>query len=362
MNLPRWLMKTWLLVGPLTALASVTEARAQTPGSASETLFRQGLELNREGRFTEACEKFAASWQRQRNASSALHLGHCSRRLGQSASAWKMYREASARARAARQPDIEKSARDAAAALEPELGRVTVQVSPDDQSVPVQIFRNGALVPPEQLGQAMPVDPGEHTIEATAQGKRPWSVRVTVNASSSEIIAVPRLEVDPNASAPLPATETRASPATDAAPGHDRGASSWNVGKTLAVAAGAIGLAGATLSVVEAIAFQNERQEYQDLLDVQARCSNPEKQCAPDSPELEAATAAFGKSRDVRADASRAQSRAIAGALVGGAGFLAGAMLWFTVGQQSSRPSSAAPRVQPLVGSRLTGVSLSGSW
>jgi hypothetical protein len=138
---------------------------------------------------------------------------------------------------------------------------------------------------------------------------------------------------------------------------------SWNVGKTLAVAGAAIGVAGTTWAVVHAIGFHNQKVEHERLQGIAAGCGDKSDPCAAGSQRYEKAARADAQARGVREDASRALYRSVAGAMVGGSGFLVGAVFWFTLGQQQSEPRAAsAVRIQPLAGSRCTGFNVSGSW
>lgn len=370
MNAPRMLIRAslcwcsvWVPVGnTATAFAQqVQQTPLQANEKASEELYRSGLELVRRARYSAACRKFEASRQLQQTLENTLQVAQCHKQVGQSAAAWRLYRAAVALARARGEAQAEKAASKAADALEPELAHLTVDIS--EARVPgLQILRNGVPVRPELLGQPMAVDSGEHTIEATAPSKTSWSTRVDMQSASSKTVGVPLLEDESRGAPEASRGEPTAIPTRDSGPVADRSnADSWNVGKTLAVVGGAIGLAGTTLAVVQGIKFQNEKAEHERLQATVNRCGNPNDPCEIGSPRYEAALEASAQSREVREDASRALYRSVAGVIIGGSGFLAGAMMWFTVGQQHSAPR-AALRVQPLASSRLTGISVRGSW
>ena len=88
----------------------------------------------------------------------------------------------------------------------------------------IEIKRDGERVGQAQWGEAVPIDPGQHTVSATATGKRPWraAIEVVGSASTSKLL-VPELDEEPEPRAAVtPATEaasTRAvTPAQAGAP------------------------------------------------------------------------------------------------------------------------------------------------
>ncbi len=91
----------------------------------------------------------------------------------------------------------------------------------------VEVRRDGALVDRSVLGAALPVDPGAHTITASAPGKEPWSSAITVAAGpGTTTVRVPALALAPVA-APEPAKAAPvvvADPAPKAAEGVEHAA------------------------------------------------------------------------------------------------------------------------------------------
>ncbi len=73
------------------------------------------------------------------------------------------------------EPPPFRAAREAAAALGSELDRripsVTIAVSGPSASAPAQVTLDGLALPAEQLGQPRKVNPGHHSVDATAAGE-----------------------------------------------------------------------------------------------------------------------------------------------------------------------------------------------
>jgi serine/threonine-protein kinase len=109
-----------------------------------------------------------------------------------SATAWAEWRQAAALAKQAKD-DREGFAQGRAAALEPKLARLTIQVEPGEPAG-FTVKRDGEPVEPGLFGSAIPVDPGAHTIEASGPGAKTWTQEVKVGADAATLtVAVPKL-------------------------------------------------------------------------------------------------------------------------------------------------------------------------
>lgn len=167
---------------------------------AAQTLFDEARALMKAKRFAEACKKLEASQKLDPGAGTLLNLATCYEQNGQTASAWITYKDAAA-ASAARHPDWVTEANEQAAALEPRLSHLTITVS----AVPgLVVTRDGVVVEPSTYGVALPVDPGSHTIEASAPGHASYSTKLEVGAAKDEkTIAIPALAAVSSSNAQL---------------------------------------------------------------------------------------------------------------------------------------------------------------
>ena len=198
-----------LIAATRPARADVTAADKAT----AEALFEHGKGLMKEGHFGEACSKFQESQRIDPGLGTMLYLADCFEKNGQTASAWGQFLEAVAAAKTAGQADREKKARDRASALEGRLNRLSITILPGADVVGFEVKRDGVVVTKATFGTALPLDPGEHTIEAAAPGKKPWSTKVRIDqanlASVSLVVPVledaPRPATEPSKGEPLPA-------------------------------------------------------------------------------------------------------------------------------------------------------------
>ena len=184
-------------------------ARAQ-PTAAAESLFQRGHELFEAKRFAEACPLFAESYRLDPVSGALLALASCHDVEGKLASAWSEYLEVAARAAREGRADRAAAAKERAAALEPRLARLALSAGPELGATPGVLVRRDGVVVTAGFGVAVPVDPGEHSVEVTAPGRAPFSARVSLREGETRLVAVPALA--PLASEPRAPTPERPAP------------------------------------------------------------------------------------------------------------------------------------------------------
>ncbi len=195
------------------AVAGAPLAHAATAAekAAAEALFDDGLRLMKAGSFAEACPKLESSEQIDPAVGTLLYLAECYEKIGRTASAWATFREAASLAQTYGQTDRAKKAQDRAARLEGDLAYLTIDVASETRQLPGLTLKRGAIsVAPQLSGVAVPVDPGEITIEASAPGRASFFTKVTLAARGRMQVSIPPL-------AELPGTSQAAAPASEAA-------------------------------------------------------------------------------------------------------------------------------------------------
>jgi hypothetical protein len=185
--------------------------------AAAEALFNQGRDLMTAGKFADACPKFEASQQLDPGLGTMLNLAECYEKTGRTASAWAEYREAIPLARAAGSRARLDLATERAQALQERLSTLTIRaMSGDDDGVHLEVRRDGVALQEAEFGSPIPVDPGEHVIEAVAPGKQPWTSKVRVAGDAAKVsVEIPKLQA---AGEPAAAT-TSSSSAVSTMPG-----------------------------------------------------------------------------------------------------------------------------------------------
>jgi hypothetical protein len=314
----------------LSSVARSSPARAE--GEDADALFNAGRELMQQGRFTDACPKFAQSQRVIPAVGTALNLGLCLEKLGHTASAVAAYRDAITMASALGPTEVKRIAvaRDRLLALEPRIVKMQIVVA--DDVAGLEVKRDGLGFAKSQYGTALPVDPIPHVIEATAPGRQPW--RTTVVVSGDGAIAV--VTVPPLAAIPKPV----ASPVPAAAPRSAEPTASDTHPVALTAVLGGVGLVALTAGVVLALDARSRYDDADSLCDARG--------CAPQAAALQ--------------DGARARGNVATVAFIAGGLALAGAaVVWFAVPGPRATSSGLAPSVGR-VGLGPGGVALGGSF
>jgi hypothetical protein len=256
-----------------------TSAAAHAAGgneAAAEALFMEAKKLATQGKYGEACPKFAESNRLDRGAGTLIHLGDCYEKNKQTASAWATYREAASAAQALGRKDWEKLASQRATALEAKLARLTIKVDPANErsgAHKTEVSRDGTSVSAASWGVPTPVDMGSHTVEATAPGHKPFKTSVTVVKDGESVeVVVPRLEAEASATteAPTPAKPTTATaPKTTAKPAQD-GSSQRTVGFIV----GGVGVVGLAVGAVTGLMAIGQANEAKDTCPSDGSCAS----------------------------------------------------------------------------------------
>jgi hypothetical protein len=185
-----------LLLPCFAALVLGGEGIARADDSAAkeaEVLFREGRQLMAAKRYAEACPKLAESHRLDPGGGAILNLAFCHERQGKTATAYREFGEALAWARTDARPDRAELAHARLDALEGKLARLVVVIGPGAHVAGMVIERDGRSIEEGSLGEPAAVDPGEHVVTATADGKEPFQTTVRVAAGARVTVVVPAL-------------------------------------------------------------------------------------------------------------------------------------------------------------------------
>jgi len=198
-----------LLLAPLSAYAQ----SAGTEVALAEVLYQKGRQLMAEGKYAEACPKFAESYRLDAATGTLLNLASCHEGEHKLATAWLEYTEAVASAKRDHRDDRVKFAEDHVAAIEPKLSHLTVIAAPNAEIPELKVQVDGVMVLAAARGVPAPIDPGDHVVEAQAPGRKAWSQRVQFAEQKQDItVTVPVLDIEV-APAAAPAGQPAAPPA-----------------------------------------------------------------------------------------------------------------------------------------------------
>jgi serine/threonine-protein kinase len=209
--------------------AAPSLVRAQDNSAAVEALFAEGKKLEAQGDYAAACPKFLASYALEQRTGTLLNLAYCYEESGKLASAWARFVEARTVATRAGQAERADFAAQHAAALEPKLSKLVLTMAAGQGAVHATL--DGTALDAAVFGVAMPVDAGDHVIQASAPGKEPWTGTVHVGADAAtvafEVPALVDVPAPPPPAVPAPTAAVTAPPPTDSTPAHERPPSMW---------------------------------------------------------------------------------------------------------------------------------------
>lgn len=340
-----------LAAGAALAFACVTIAPSVALAgdeAAAETFFQEGLAAMKRNDYPVACEAFAQSNKADPSPGTQINLAVCFEKQKKWASAWTWYRSAVGLAQQRGQAEREKLAEDAAARLKPQIHYIVVSVK--EPLTDLVVKRDGVEVTIALAGKEvpLPIDPGEHTIEVSARGKKPWSKVIQVaDSASTDRIEVPKLE-----DAPI---EDKSGPATGGAHTEYRppvivtndGSGQRTVGIVVAGTGVLAGLAAAGVFVL-AKGEESDRDKFR------TQASDPST--TPDQ------AIQLNKSADSHGKA--AENNQLISLILAGSGVVlvgVGAVLYFTAPKSSEKPV-AKTRLLPVAGPGFAGLGLGGTF
>jgi tetratricopeptide (TPR) repeat protein len=184
-------------------LAATASAETQ-----SAKLFEEGRALAKEGKYEEACAKFAKSLELDRASGTLVNYADCHEHLGHLAQAWRLFDEAVRVSEQDDNPERAKFARERAQALVPRTGTIVVKLAtPDVSGLTVEIDER-TITPAAEIREV--VDAGDVAIEVAAPGMQTFAKRERAEAGLRIVVEVPALApMRPQDEEPAPASETR---------------------------------------------------------------------------------------------------------------------------------------------------------
>lgn len=263
----------------------VTEpaARAQDQAALAETLFQDAKKLMADRDYANACPKLAESYRLDPGNGTRLALALCYEGQGKTASAWGLFTDVAAAAKQENRSDRETIARARVAALESKLSRLVIDVPSSARVEGLELKRDGIVTAQVVWGTAVPVDPGDHVVEASAPGKKRWSSVVKVGPKADRVtLSIPSLEDETVVARPAPIVPA----VRPSEPHEDTAAQNAGSGKkTIGFVVGGVGIAALGVGAffgVRAITKSNEAKSLcatdvctnQDAVSINADAKN----------------------------------------------------------------------------------------
>lgn len=210
-----------------------------TERAMARELFEQGRKLMKDKKYAQACAKLGESQRLDPAPGTLLNLAVCHEAEGKPATAWSEFNDALTLARRDGRNDRVELATKYLQKLEARLSRLTIEVPMDSRVPGLEVRLDGGGVGKPVWGTAVPVDPGDHVVEATSPGREPWRAEIALGDNGDrQSVKVPRLK---KLAEPKPGAAPKDQPAAD------RGARTEDTGsaqRTAGYVVGALGLVG----------------------------------------------------------------------------------------------------------------------
>jgi hypothetical protein len=206
---------------------------------AAKGLFTEARAMLAQGRLEEACTRLEAAKQLVAGVGIMFNLAECYEKQGRTASAWREYLHVISLTVAKGDGARAEAARARAAKLESKLSRLRVVVA--EAAPGMTIERNGSLLPQEQWGTPVPVDPGSVEVVAKADGYANQKHTLTIASNPGEM----RIEIAPLTK--LASAEPAPGPDKKDEPGPDFWASDFAVPGLITTGVGVVAVVTAAI-------------------------------------------------------------------------------------------------------------------
>lgn len=313
-----------LLLCLLLGVTNAGLARAQSNAdlAAADAAFNEALQLMDAGDFAQACPKLEQSQKLAPASGTLLNLGDCYEQLARLPSAFRSFSKAAALAHETGKPERERVARQRADALRGRIALLTV-VAPKSRPAGLEISVDGVSIPSSDWSSPYAVDPGTHTLDATAPGREPFRTTLpTVTGNTALTVEIPELRLLATSAPPKP------EPARSTSPFDAQGVA--------ALVSAGIGVGGVVAGSVFGLHSMSKHDES-DRYCTGDTCHDP-------------------RGVEAMEDARAAGDRATLSFIIGGVGLGAGAVLWF------ARPFGPREQATLSVGVTPSALRVTGTW
>jgi hypothetical protein len=201
----RWLLLATSFSLALPAGLSPALARAETPAELkrARAQFQRGIELEQAGNWSEAIQQFREVGQVRMTPHVRFHIAFCEEGLGRLVTALGGYELALSEADQVG-PDFKGEVETAIKNLKERIPKLVIERGEGAEAATVQL--DGVDLGASSVGVEVPLDPGPHSVAATAPGMKPFST--TADLREREVTRVTLvLEPEPEPAKPPPPKE-----------------------------------------------------------------------------------------------------------------------------------------------------------
>ncbi len=196
-----------VVVGMSGAASSAHAGPADVEVRVARQLFADAEKDEDGGRWNDALVKLRRVAQVKLTAGIHYHIALCEEHVGHLATALDEYTSSEVQARSENAGDVLRLVGARIADLGPRVPRLTIRLVPNVAGATVTL--DGAKLSTAVLGTALPVDPGEHHIEAGTADRPATTRTVTMHERDTTVVDLPLADAPPPPAALPPATAPR---------------------------------------------------------------------------------------------------------------------------------------------------------
>lgn len=351
-------MKPILALGAIltsAALTTATPANAQTKEqkAGARAAAEAGGDAFDAGKYAEAADLFERAERLLHAPPHLLYAARSHAKLGHLVEARELYLTLTREHLPVTAPrpfrEAQQQGEKELAAIEPRLAYASVVVQGGAGAVGVRVTRNGEPVPAELLGLPAPVNPGEYTYQAFAEGMESTTTTVSFREGVRETVVLtlrdlPGAKKKSGASATEPSatgsTRDGASPTAPPPESHASGGRPLLIGSLVGFGVAAAGGAVGTVFLLQGLSRQDEA-------DAEAQRICPAGVCPPGADKTRVTT--------IDDDAASKKNIALASYITGGVGLITGITL-LILDQNRNSSRIAGPAIVPVAGLGYAGV------
>lgn len=191
---PHSIGRALLLVATI-ALAPLA-SHAQSPKDKQALqLYEHGKKLIEDGKDKQACAALKQSLEIEEAINTQYQFGRCNEAQDRYLEAHRAYLRASTMARTANDQKRASIAQQRADDLKPKIPKLVIVVDPQSRVAGLTIRRGDETIAESDWGKAIPIDPGDHTVTASASGHQEWSQGFRASRTGGTTkISVPALQ------------------------------------------------------------------------------------------------------------------------------------------------------------------------
>lgn len=203
-----------ITLATIPASAEGEEQEQEQALSRARAKFQQANELEQAGNWAGALRRFREVGQVRMTAQVRYHIALCEENLGQLVAALGGYELALANAQDVG-PGFHSEVEASIESLRARIPMLTIERGPGAEAATIEL--DGVSLGASSIGVAVPVDPGPHTLRATAPGYEPFQATVHADERGQQSVSV-SLQPSPEPAAAPASTATTGSSSAPPSP------------------------------------------------------------------------------------------------------------------------------------------------